>query len=43
VWAEGNKHSSWYGDCVTIIRQTEPGSWELPYKELKNILKEYVK
>ncbi len=43
VWAEGNKHSSWYGNCVTIIRQTEPGSWEHPYKELKNILKEYIK
>lgn len=43
VWAEGRKNSSWYGENVTIIRQTEPGSWELPYKELKNILKEHNK
>lgn len=41
VWAEGKSTSSWYGDNVTLIRQTEPKSWASAITELKTVLEKY--
>lgn len=38
VWAEGKSKSSWYGDNVTIIRQTVPKNWDSSYEELRAAL-----
>ena len=38
VWGENKSKSSWYGDNVTIIRQTKPKNWDSAYAELKEIL-----
>lgn len=38
VWAKPEKHSSWYGNNVTILRQQEYNNWNAPIVELKEIL-----
>ena len=38
VWAHSMKQSPWYGDNVTILRQTKPRSWAEPIAELKTYL-----
>ena len=38
VWGENKSKSSWYGDNVTIIRQTKPKNWDSAYAELKDAL-----
>ena len=38
VWGENKSTSSWYGDNVTLIRQTKPKSWASAYVELKDAL-----
>jgi tetratricopeptide (TPR) repeat protein len=38
VWGEGKSTSSWYGDNVTLIRQTKPKSWDSAYAELRDAL-----
>lgn len=38
IWAENKIHSSWYGDRVSIVRQTVPGSWDEPFAQLAEIL-----
>jgi hypothetical protein len=40
VWAKPGEHSPWYSDNTTIIRQTEPGNWDKPLKELQKYLDE---
>ena len=39
VWAEEKEHSSWYGNNLTILRQTQPRDWEYPLKQLTEIVK----
>ena len=39
VWGEGKSTTSWYGDNVTLIRQTKPRNWDSAYAELKAELK----
>lgn len=39
VWGEGKSTSSWYGDNVTIIRQTVPKNWDSAYIELSEELR----
>lgn len=38
LWAEGKETSAWYGDNVTLIRQTEPKNWDSAFIELKDYL-----
>ena len=38
VWGENKDKSSWYGDNVTLIRQTKPKNWDSAYEILKNEL-----
>jgi tetratricopeptide (TPR) repeat protein len=40
TWAYKNKHSAWYGDSTTILRQKEYNNWNAPLEELKAILNE---
>ena len=38
TWAKPGYHTKWYGDSLTILRQTEYNNWNSPLKELKNLL-----
>ena len=38
TWAYKNKHSAWYGNTTTIIRQQEYNNWNAPLHELKEYL-----
>lgn len=38
TWAKPEKHSSWYGDNLTILRQQQYDNWNAPLAELKEIL-----
>lgn len=40
TWVKPGYHSKWYGDNLTILRQTEYNNWNSPLTELKNILYE---
>lgn len=41
VWAYPSKHSSWYSDNTTILRQTEYDNWNKPISELKDYMYEH--
>lgn len=41
TWSHSTKQSPWYGDNVTLLRQTTPRKWEEPFSELKQIMKSY--
>jgi len=38
VWARPGYQTKWYGDNLTILRQTEYDNWKDPLLELKNLL-----
>jgi hypothetical protein len=38
TWAKLGYHTKWYGDNLTILRQTEYDNWKSPLNELKNML-----
>ena len=38
TWASPGRHSNWYSDNVTIIRQQEYDNWNAPMNELKELL-----
>ena len=35
TWAKLGRHTKWYNDNLTILRQTEYDNWNLPLRELK--------
>jgi len=35
TWAEGKEQSSWYGENLTIIRQSTPKNWDSAYTTLR--------
>ena len=35
TWAEGREQSSWYGENLTIIRQSTPKNWDSAYATLR--------
>lgn len=41
TWAKPERHTKWYGNNLTILRQTEYDNWNLPLKELRELLHEY--
>lgn len=43
VWAYPTKHSKWYSDNTTILRQTEYDNWNSPINELKDYMNEFYK
>lgn len=42
TWAKLGYHSKWYGDNLTILRQTEYDNWKSPLLELKDLLNERI-
>jgi hypothetical protein len=42
TWSHSMKQSPWYGDNVTLLRQTKPRNWESPINELKESLSKNV-
>lgn len=40
TWSHSTKQSPWYGENVTIFRQTAPRVWHEPLEELKNRISE---
>jgi hypothetical protein len=38
VWAENGYKSSWYGENLTLLRQTKPREWDSAVKQLKGYL-----
>lgn len=38
VWSHSGKHSPWYGDHVTILRQQKPRTWAEPLAELAKLV-----
>lgn len=38
TWAKPEYHTKWYGDNLTILRQTEYDNWKSPLDELKKML-----
>lgn len=40
TWAKPEPHSRWYGDNLTVLRQTEYDNWNSPMAELKVLLRE---
>lgn len=38
TWAKPGKHTKWYGDNLTIVRQTHYDNWNEPLEELKKLL-----
>lgn len=38
IWAEPGYKSSWYGDHVTLLRQTKPRDWSDAVKQLKGYI-----
>lgn len=38
LWSHSMKQSPWYGENVTLLRQSKPRSWVEPIQELKEIL-----
>lgn len=38
IWAEEGERSSWYGDNVTILKQTKPRSWEGVFERLSELI-----
>lgn len=40
TWCHSTEKSPWYGDNVTILRQTKPRVWDQPLSELEEILRE---
>ena len=38
VWAENGYKSSWYGDNLTLLRQTKPREWDSAVKQLKGYI-----
>lgn len=43
LWAYPSKHSKWYSENTTIIRQTEYDNWNSPISELKDYMNEHYK
>lgn len=41
VWAYPSRHSKWYSNNTTIIRQTEYDNWNSPVAELRDYFNEY--
>ena len=35
TWAKPDRHTKWYNDNLTILRQTEYDNWNSPLRELK--------
>lgn len=40
-WSQGTLHSSWYGENVTVIRQTKVRDWSDPLQELSRYLQSW--
>ena len=40
LWAEGKSTSAWYGDNVTLVRQTQPQNWDSAFIELQALLQQ---
>lgn len=40
LWAEGKSTSAWYGDNVTLVRQTQPKNWDSAFIELQDLLQQ---
>ena len=40
LWCHSTKQSPWYGDNVTVLRQTKPRYWDEPLKELEKHMNE---
>ena len=38
TWSKPDRHSKWYGDNLTVLRQTEYDNWNAPLAELKELL-----
>ena len=38
IWSHSTKQSPWYGDNVTLLRQTKPRVWDEPIDELRQYL-----
>lgn len=38
TWAKPERHTKWYGDNLSVFRQTEYDNWKAPLKELKEYL-----
>lgn len=38
TWAYPSKHTKWYGENLTILRQEEYNNWNAPMAELKELL-----
>jgi hypothetical protein len=38
IWAEPGEKSSWYGDNVTILKQSKPRSWEGVFERLSELI-----
>ena len=38
TWAKPGRHTPWYGDNLTVLRQTEYDNWNSPLSELKALL-----
>ena len=38
TWSKPDYHSKWYGDNLTVLRQTEYDNWNAPLAELKELL-----
>jgi len=38
TWAKPDYHSKWYGDNLTVLRQTEYDNWNAPLTELTSLL-----
>jgi hypothetical protein len=38
TWAKPDYHTKWYGENLTILRQTEYNNWNAPLNELKSLL-----
>lgn len=39
TWAKPERHSKWYGNNLTVLRQREYDNWNAPLAELKDLLK----
>ena len=41
TWAYPSRHSKWYSENTTVLRQVEYDNWDAPLSELKDIFDEY--
>jgi hypothetical protein len=38
TWCHSAEKSPWYGENVTLLRQTKPRNWDEPMAKLKDLL-----